>query len=272
MGGAYPIRSAAPDVVFTNPALVGNARGISLSVERYAGDATLTTFAASSTTNITFGVQILGFDDPAFPLIGDQSLALAIGTGSSRAGEIAGTIGYSRTVLGVRLGAAGKWIEHWGNAQSTGAPAVDVGVTATPLDFLAVGLTAQNIGDFSADEALRLPFRTQLSLATSSTELGPLDVSASGEAHTVRDGKIGGGLGAQLSYWPFNGLTFYARGGARMGTTTLRIIGLGSSAVIVKQGIPTAGAGLTYKRFRFEYALDTFRGASDAHRFQVNIN
>src|SRR3954471_1629341 len=61
MGGAYPVSSAGPDIVFYNPALVRNARGMMLSHERFGSESSLTSFAATSTTNITIGVQVLDY-------------------------------------------------------------------------------------------------------------------------------------------------------------------------------------------------------------------
>jgi hypothetical protein len=172
----------------------------------------------------------------------------------------------------VRLGVAGKWIQQWRDGMGTGGAAFDVGATANPLGFLAVGLVAQNLGPTGDDAKLDLPRRLQLQLATDSHELGPLDIMASGEVHKVRNGKVGGGIGTEISYWPFNRLTFFARGGLRMGTTSLRVIVPDRSLTIVKQNPPTAGAGVSYKRMTFSYAWDSLAGAADGHRFQVDIN
>lgn len=278
MGGAYPITSVQPDVVFHNPALIRNARGISISHQVYAGESSLTTFATPAATPLSFGVQVLEFGEPvaefgkpAGVLVGDRSLAVPVSS-TARAGEAEGVIAYARTVKGLRLGVAGKWVQHWSGGTSTGDAAFDVGAYANPIDFLSVGIVAQNLGDDRAGAPFDLPRRGQLTIATSSTELGPLDVMATGEMHIVSGGKTGGGIGAELSYWPFNGLTFALRGGARMGTTSLRVVIPGESMILIKQGVPTAGAGVRYKRFTFDYAFESFRGASASHRIGVLIN
>lgn len=271
MGGAYPITSAQPDIIFYNPALIRNARGVLLSHQRYAGAGGLTTFATSSPAPISFGVQILDFGEPAAILIGDRSLALPV-VSTTRAGEAEGVIAYARTVHGLRLGAAGKWVQHWSGSASTGDAVFDVGAYANPIGFLSVGIVGQNLGDGRAGASFDLPRRGQLVIATDSHEFGPMDVRASGEVHMVRGGKTGGGLGAELSYWPFGGLSFALRGGLRMGTTTLRVVAPDRSMTLIRQGVPTAGAGVRYKKFTFDYAFESFRGIEGSHRVGVVIN
>lgn len=272
MGGAYPITSASPDVVFYNPALVRGTRGLDMEHQRYAGNSSMTSFATSSTTGLAFGVQVLDQGDATGIVIGgDRSLSPPIAS-TTRAGEAEGVIAYARTVHGLRLGAAGKWVQDWRSGASTGAASFDVGFTANPLNFLSVAIAGQNLGKTGSTAEFDLPRRAQLLLATDSHEVGPLDVMASGEVHMVRGGKTGGGLGAEVSYWPFNGLTFFVRGGVRMGTTSLRVVVPDRRTTLVKQGAPTAGGGVSYKRFTFEYALETFKGVSASHRFGIHIN
>jgi hypothetical protein len=270
MGGAYPITSASPDVLFYNPALVRNARGMQLSQQRYGGSSSLTQFVASSTANITAGVQILDFGVNGI-MIGDQSLAIPVRS-TNRASQVEGVIGYARTIKGLRLGGAAKWVEDYRFGAHTGGASFDVGAYANPADFLSVSLVGENLGEDGDGASFDLPRRIQLGLATDSHELGPLDVMMSGEVHDVKDGKVGGGLGAELSYWPFGGLTFYARGGVRMGTTKLHIVVPDRSLTEVKQQPVTAGGGVSYKRMTFEYAWEPFFGAPDAHRFGLHIN
>jgi hypothetical protein len=272
MGGAYPLTSARSDIVFYNPAMARGANGLLFSHERYGDAASLTSFVTGSTTNLTFGVQILDYRTESGSAATLDERQLSRG-GNLRAGEAEGVVGYARTIHGLRLGAAAKWVQHWSEGEGDGMAAFDVGFTMNPISGISLGLAVQNLGGENLVNGLayELPRREALMVATDSHELGPLDVEASGEIHMVREDDLAGGLGVELSYWPFQGLTFIARGGARFGNDELILAGRDVNPIL-KHDIPTAGAGVTYKRFTLEYAWEPFSGAPDAHRFSVRIN
>jgi hypothetical protein len=272
MGGAYPLMSAHSDIVFYNPARARSTNGPLLTHVRYGDAANLTSFVAGTALNLTFGVQVLDYGtNGASAAAALDERELPVG-GDLRAGEFEGVLGYATTIYGVRVGGAAKWVQHWSDSDGDGIAAFDVGVTTNnPLRGLSVGFAVQNIGDdvVADGSEYHLPRRESLMLATTSHELSILDFEVSGELHTIREKNLGGGLGIELSYWPFSGLTFMGRGGARFGNDPLAIPGRSEA---VKHSVPTAGAGIAYKHFTLDYAWEPFAGAADAHHFTLRVN
>ena len=76
-----------------------------------------------------------------------------------------------------------------------------------------------------------------------------------------------GALGADMSYWPFTGLTFAARAGVRFGTESFDLF----PAVVVEESTFTAGGGVTWQRVTLDYAWEPFQNAGDAHRIGLRI-
>jgi hypothetical protein len=265
-GGAYPVTSPDADVIFYNPQLLSVARGFSLSAQRYGGDATLTTFAATLDANFGFGVQVLDYELPLGALRGSHVL-LSDGGGPARSQAVA-AVGYARTIKGVRLGIAGKWAQFWDDGVSDGVAALDVGSAINPISWLRVALAVQNIGNGFESGGIDydLPLQASLNVSQQSRVVGPLDVALAGRLAGGPDVDLNGGLGVDISYWPFNGLTFSVRGGGRFG---------GDAVVrgtrVVEEGPVTAGAGVAFRRVTFDYAWESFSDAADAHRIGFRI-
>ena len=272
MGGAYPLASLRSDVVFYNPALARGASGHVLSHARYGDAASLSSFVTGTSLNLTFGVQVLdyGVNIAAAPVTDELELPAG---GLFRGGEVEGIVGYARTFKGFRLGGAAKWVQQWYGNNTEGTAAFDAGITANVLGELIASLAVHNFGNgpVVSGTDFDLPRREQLIVSTRSHELGPLDLEASGELHMTREDDLAGGLGLEVSYWPFGGLTFAGRAGARLGNKSLTLPGRIESPT-VEHAVPTAGAGVQYKRFTFDYAWEPFKGAKDGHRLGLRVN
>ncbi|MEO5511551.1 MAG: hypothetical protein ABIV28_02205 [Longimicrobiales bacterium] len=250
MAGAYPIDGVDADVVFYNPAL-GVGAGVTTSYQRFGGESNLFSLATSA-AGVMFGVRAL-------------DIAL-----SPAAGELEGVAGYARTIKGLRLGVAAKWVRQVSGGQSKGIGALDAGVTASPIDWITLALAVQNIGGaFEINSTTYdLPRTFQLLATTDTKDLGPIDVMMTAHATSVRHEDLRGGIGVQASYWPFNGLKFYGRGGVRIGRSTLPAGVLSNG----RESAGTAGAGITYRRTTFDYAWVPISGAPDSHRFGIRLN
>jgi hypothetical protein len=272
LGGAYQLTSADPDVLFVNPVLLQNARGISVSMQRYGSASTLTTVTTSTDLNLGFGLQVLEYA-PARAILPDDigSPSALPERGSVSSGEVVGMVGYMRVIKRIRLGAAAKWAQHWGAGQSAGVAAFDVGSGINPLNWLMVTLAVQNIGgSFELGSAdYDLPMRAVLNAATRPKVIGPLDVTLATRFSAPRHGDPSFGAGMEASYWPFPGLTFFGRVGVRAGTESAGNFIVTSPNI--EQSHFTAGAGVSSNRLSLDYAWEPFREASDAHRIGFRV-
>jgi hypothetical protein len=272
LGGAYMINGADPDAIFFNPVLLQNARGISLSAQRYGSASTLSSFAFTTDVGLGIGVRVLDYA-PGPSLDFDQfGSPLALGNrGFNSAGEVEGVVGYTRTVKKIRLGVAGKWVQHWSANRGAGAASFDVGGTVNPFNWMSVALSVQNIGDGIEMRGITHAFDTRalLLVSTRTKVVGPLDVALAGRMSAGEGSDPQGGVGVETSYYPFVGLTFFARAGGRFGT---RAVALNTSGITeAEESHFTAGAGMTYNRVSLDYAWEPFSGAPDAHRVGIRV-
>lgn len=278
MGGTYMITSPDADAIFYNPQLLSVARGFSISAQRYGSAATLTTFAAAMDANVGFGIQLLDYQMPLVNVPEAIGSHVALSHEGGMAGsEAVMTLGYARSIKGVRLGVAGKWAHHWSGNYSEGAAGVDLGSSINPLAWLSVALSVQNLGgSFSLGPAeYELPMMGTLLVTQRPRVVGPLDVSLSGRFSMGPDVDAFGGLGADVSYWPFSGLTFAARAGVRFGTESFAYVEnlppLPGIPTVIDESAFTAGGGVTWRRVTLDYAWEPFENADDAHRIGLRI-
>jgi hypothetical protein len=205
------------DALLYHPGLVAEATGFGLDVQTWAGGASAATATAAMTWlggAVAVGLQTLQYAVTSPDAGGEQdALFDPIGTPAS---ERVATVGYARTVLGVRTGIAGKWIEERiGGAQaSTGA--VDVGIART-VRQITLGLSAQNLGPGlrSTSTPSPLPRRFSLGAGMYGRQVGPLDAGITGAVVRRNDGEILVGGGIELGYWPITGRTFVGRLGVQ---------------------------------------------------------
>ena len=274
LGGAYPIGGADPDAIFFNPVLLQNARGVSIAAQRYGSASTLTSLSFTTDLGLGVGVRILDYapsrsDDPM-----DFGSPIGLSErGFNDSGEALGVIGYMRTIKKIRLGVAAKWVQHWGRDESEGVAAFDIGSTINPFPWLSVALAVQDIGGSIHFGNVKhdIDTRALLLVSTRTKVVGILDVGLAGRLMADEDGDPSGGLGLETSYWPFSGLTFYARAGARFGTRELSGSSPTGGVEEIKESSFTGGGGVAYGRLSFDYAWEPFSGAADSHRIGLRV-
>lgn len=263
--------SSDADVLFYNPGMLASARGLSLSMQRYASTATAGAMATITTVGsmtVGLGVQALRWkssDTDYREAIqhGAPHLATAWrGSGGINASSSAFTLGLAQTVKGVRLGAAVKYAEDaFGNA-TDGTVAVDLGANR-PLGPGTLAITVQNLGAGLrlAGESAGMPHRFGVgwgSAAIGRWEHWDLGVLAQ---LTVEgsDGFVRPAGGVELGYVPVDGVALQLRGGLRAPREQ-------------DESPVTAGLGITVDRFSLDYALEPMQGGSPAsHRVGVRF-
>lgn len=263
LGNAYPLASAESDAIFYNPALLSTARGIAGSVAAYgSGSRLLGVSGAMEWWNggVGFGLQALShgaqsLTDGAFAR-GEAGLS---GSGASAASEQIVSAAYARTILGVRVGVAGKMIDYRAGAERDVTAAADIGV-ARAVGPLTLGLTGRNLGSDPALDALdtELPTEVTLGAATSTRQAGPLDLMVAASASWHRDETWAAGGGVEVSYWPIQGRTFTGRAGYRwIEDSDMKPL--------------TVGAGFTGDRIAIDWAFEDIEAGDAVHRLTIRF-
>lgn len=269
LGDAYTALGADPEVIFYNPAQLApanaaqlpNTRGISASLQRYGGETSLLTVAATSLLTpgvLGVGVQVLdqAASEGAYLALARRGEAALYDRGATLATGAVATLGYARAALfGTRLGIAGKVVhQQLGNERDvTGA--VDVGVTWG--SSIQVSLVGRNLGHGIrlGGESIALPRMVALGAAAPRREVGPLDLAATMSAAMLASGSLVAGAGTEWSYMPLDGFTFAGR--------------IGYRAVEGANSHLTLGAGFVGERVGIDYAFQASDGPGSAHRFGV---
>jgi len=174
------------------------------------------------------------------------------------ASELVASLGYSRTLWGLRVGTVGKFIEERLGSFKGSVGAVDLGVTASPGP-LTVGLALQNMGPSLklGGGEVPLPLRLGLGASTRMVWVGPLDLSASGGVSYREGGDVIPSVGLEVAYWPVTGRTFIGRLGLR-------------NLPDPETGNPfTFGVGFAGDNLVLDYAYEGFESGNPAHRFTL---
>ena len=265
LGGAGAAVTDA-EAIFHDPAQLTGARGVALGVQRYGGGATLGSIAIAlpfAPGGLGVGVQVLDYaapclDCPATLPEAERGLARRIGLPQS---AMVASLGFGRTVSGVRVGATAKWVEQRVTGARGGAPAVDVGV-GYDVGPVALGLAARNLGgelDLAIPDGHReLPRSATAGAALDRMPLGPLDLEAAADVAVYDGGWVTAGGGVELGYTPLEGYTYAVRAGVRH----------------VPRGGPspvTLGIALTRDRLGVEYAFEPMEGPGAVHRIGVRL-
>jgi hypothetical protein len=273
MGGAYPGFGPDADAIFYNPALLQSVTGLSTAAQLYGSSSRLYTFSGANGTGFGVGVQFLDYQvfGPGSSIGSPFGLSDDAGSGTAGQGEFNATLGYMRPFFGrLRVGVAAKWARHLGDDESAGIAAFDLGSSYNPFNWLNLSLSVQNVAGSLKLDATEYdpPTRVALHATTRTTTMGPLDLSLAGRVNGGPDEDVSGGLGAEVSYWPFSGLTFALRGGARIGTGKYDALHL---AEPIEEMPFTLGGGVSWGRVSLDYALDPYRNAADAHRIGLRV-
>ena len=97
-----------------------------------------------------------------------------------------------------------------------------------------------------------------LAAASRQAQVGPLDVSLALSVSHWEDGTVVPGGGAEISYWPVPGRTFFARiGGRYVDDSDIRPL--------------TLGAGFSADQISIDYAFGDFDGGDAVHRFGIRL-
>ncbi len=208
LGDAYMMNARHADALFYHPALLTDAGGFGLDVQRWG---TAGTASAASAAMEWFGggvgVGLLTLQSGGEADLFDPS--------SSPASERVAVVGYARELFGLSVGVAGKWVEARSGGARDAAALVDVSV-GTEVGPLRAALTAQNLGGVITLDRVRRerPDRVRFGLGAYGQPVGPLDLGATLSA--VYDGEgVTPALGLEVGYWPVVGRTFVARVGLR---------------------------------------------------------
>lgn len=263
-GNAPDLFSQSPALLFFNPALLGQTSGAEGGLQRYGGEGTLATLVGAGAFQgggFAVGLQYMRYGTE-LPLPGAQDLqSVAISEGAVGVTEIVGSVGYGRDLLGLKVGAALKYVEQSLDGRRDEGIAVDLGL-ATDLGPLMVSLVGRNFGaDLEIDDVvsgattrLELPSLIAVGASTDGFEVGPLDMLLTTQVSRRRDGEVVPAGGVEVSYWPLSGYTFRLRGGLQ------RVVDDARSPF-------TVGAAVTGDDITIEYAFQSFDGGGGAHRF-----
>lgn len=264
LGNSF-VAGRGAEVIFSNPAQLGMLRGSTLSLTRFGSAATQGTFSTVGPYGrlaIGAGVQYLDYHTSGAPGLYIRPADLPAG-GALNATSLVATVAASRTIKGIRVGAAGKYVQENINGVRDGGLALDFGV-AREVGRTTVGLAVQNIG--GGIEILgrpaRLPTRVTAGIFSPNILLGPLfDLVVALAVSRERDGRIVPAGGAEIFYQPVEGWIFVGRVGAR------RVEG----APEPRESPVTLGGSFGLDRLWLDYALQPSRGHGASHRIGLRI-
>lgn len=263
--GNVALNSNDADALFYNPALLFNARGTAVSMQRYGSFGTagaLANVTSAGSMNIGVGVQVLDYS--ALPLSYRELTRLgatALGdSGGIPATSIAATIGITRNLFGRRMGFSAKYVSDRFGAADDGTVAFDVGMLGPSLGPGNLTFVAQNIGQGIrlGGAKGKLPTRFGAGWGTNrGFEL--FDVGMQTQLLVDADGFVRPAAGGEASYVPIEGVAFVARAGLRRPRET-------------DESFATGGLGITLDRFSLDYAIEPFlNGRSVSHRVGIRI-
>jgi hypothetical protein len=259
MGHAFEISSTDPDGIFHHPATLATARGVSLGWYAFPGAAGMVSATAAAEWfggGVGIGARALSYGSRVGDALPGGEDRLIAG-GDHMVGELSASVGWGRTLSGVRLGAVGSLMQRRSASARDALGTLDLGI-AVPLGRAVVGLAAQNVTGqlLAGDWVTPAPQRVTASAGASGIPVGPLDLGGAASMAQRADGQIEIGGGLELAWWPVTGRTFLGRVGYRR-------IPEGSA-------LPwTAGAGFWGDALRLEYAYQGYRGGDRTHLVTV---
>ncbi len=266
LGNTFALGFRDSDALFYQPALLDRAQGMAGSLQRFDENGTLVTFSGATDWfggGVALGVQHLSYESPlTAPFTGPDLLGLSADEGDLRdegftaASETVLSVGYGRTLKGIRMGVVGKLLEQRLGHRKAGTMAADLGVAASP-GVVTLGLAVQNLGpDLSfKGEEIPLPTRFTLGASSQAAPVGPLDISASTGVSYRLDGDVVPSVGLEVAYWPVSGRTFVGRIGYRERSDDF-------SADPISFGMAFLGDAII-----LEYTYQGFDAGNPSHRF-----
>lgn len=218
LGGAFQPDAGDPDAAFVNPALAAQAGGFSLGWQRFDAEGTLVSLSTAGDWyggGVYGAVQVLdwtGTPPGTFPGGVDPLLA----EGGPGASEVALSVGYGRSLFGLRAGLGAKYLLQRSGATNAATLALDLGL-ARPLGPGWLHLAARNLGAPTTwgEAEVDLPTEVALGWGAWGRPLGPLDLGGAVDIVRRADGEWLAGGGLEFGYWPVRGRTFVGRIGVR---------------------------------------------------------
>ncbi len=273
--GDVGIVSTNADVLFYNPGMLSQARGVAASVQQYGSGGTAGAFAsvqALGSVSVAVGARLADWSHST----GTRVFAGAMGGGDvllPRSGprgtsSLALSAGAARPVGPLRVGLGATYLRESASSDHQQAMLFDVGA-ALSMGFTTLGVVVQHVGETPALPGGFLPTHI-LPARPESPWRGVIGFGAGGPLSTWFDFGVtaqvavtsswevqpAGGL--ELSYVPLEGVAIAGRVGARQPRDA------GESAA-------TAGVGFTLDRYSLDYAIEPFRDGPAAHRVGVRI-
>jgi hypothetical protein len=255
------------DVIFYNPGMLAQARGVAVSVQRYGSRATTGSFGSVQTLgSLTVGVgaQTLDYGAPAY-----DDLDAAVRPGSTRlsdggpvsASSSAFTVGVARTIKGLRLGASVKYAEERLADVRDGSLAFDVGINRA-MGPAILSATIQNLGASPSLGSVNGALPTRVTVGFGGG-LFPIwerwDIGMQSQVSVERDGFVRPAGGVEVGYVPVEGVAIVLRQGLRLPRER-------------DESLVTAGVGVNVDRFSLDYAMEPTRGGRPvSHRVGVRI-
>ena len=218
LGGAFQPDAGDPNAAFVNPALAASAGGFALGWQRFDAEGTSVSLATAGDWyggGVYGGVQVLDWTGAApgqYPGGVDPLLA----EGGPGASEVALSVGYGRSLFGVRAGVGAKYLMQRSGATNAATLALDLGL-AQQLGPGWLHLAARNIGAPTTwgETEVDLPTEVTLGWGAYGQPVGPLDLGVAAEVSRRADGEWLAGGGLEFGYWPIRGRTFVGRIGVR---------------------------------------------------------
>jgi len=262
LGDAYPMDSGHADALFVHPALLTNAAGMGLEIQRWGPASTAAALSASFAWlggRVGLGLRSLQFGltdgaDPAVPAGEDHLFQ----PGDVQASERVATVGYGREAwFDFDVGVAVDLVEERVGQSRESVVQLDVGL-ARELGPLTLGLTVADLGERPVIGSGSGPSRVSLGAGAYGWEVWALDLGFAATVGWEVDEVVYGG-GLEIGYWPIQGRTFVARVG-------LQDVPEGSDASPLTTGFAFWGDDLV-----LEWAFRPVRGADEGgtHRFSV---
>ena len=218
LGGAFQPDAGDPNAVFVNPALAAMAGGFALGWQRFDSEGTLLSLSTAGDWyggGVFGGVQVLDWTGAVpgqYPGGVDPVLAEG-GPGST---EMALSVGYGRSLFGLRAGVGAKYLLQRVGASNAATLALDLGV-ARQLGPGWLHLTGRNLGAPTTwgSTDVELPTEVALGWGAYGQPVGPLDLGGAVDVSRRADGELVARGGLEFGYWPIRGRTFAGRVGVR---------------------------------------------------------
>lgn len=271
--GNVGIVSTDADVLFYNPGMLTAARGVALSAQRYGSNGTTGSLATTQMFGsfaVALGARLADWRSSE-GLYGDAvrdglgGLAL---DGTGRASSVAITAATARALGPVRVGIGATYVRESFRAENDESAQFDAGVV-WPLGPTHLAFTMQHVGKSLALSGLT-PVSSDTDFEGASdwrATIGyggwgfPLatfwDLGATVQLSIDESGTVRSAGGGELTYVPLEGVAIAGR--------------IGHRSTIGNERPLTAGLGFTLDRYSIDYAVESFRGGSRAHRVGLRI-